>query len=103
MRSVFAIIVTFSRPEMLRTCVAALLGQRAFGLHRIHIVVNSKDQETLDVVGNFSEFDGFITYELRDNPGPAGGFYYGLKRFLSENCDYAWLMDDDIVVRGSCL
>jgi len=105
MKRVFATIVTFNRPEMLKDCIAALLNQSAFGLGRIHVVVNSTDVETVDVIKSFQVdlTSDFITYECHDNPGPAGGFFYGLKRFLSEDTDYVWLMDDDVVVDKLCL
>lgn len=103
MKKVFAVIVTFKRPEMLRTCLASLMGQRDYGLSRIHVVVNSSDSETEEVINSFREDEDFLTFDRYDNPGPAGGFYHGLQRFLNEECEYAWLMDDDVVVAPSCL
>ena len=103
MKKVFAAIVTYKRPEILRACIKALLSQRTFGLGRIYIVVNSMDAATIEVIKSFDEQTTFLNYDHYDNPGPAGGFYHGLRKFLEEDYEYAWLMDDDVVVRGDCL
>src|SRR5690606_14606843 len=44
-----------------------------------------------------------LTYEVFDNLGPAGGFHYGLKHFIESDCDYVWLMDDDVIPDKTCL
>src|SRR5690606_33418825 len=44
-----------------------------------------------------------ISYQIYDNVGPAGGFFYGLKKFLESNCEFVWLMDDDIIPHPGCL
>jgi GT2 family glycosyltransferase len=103
MKSVFATVVTFRRPDILTNCIDALLKQREFGLARIHVVVNSNDEDTINVLRSFSARSEIVTYEVLDNPGPAGGFNQGLQRFLAEGCDYAWLMDDDVVAGDDCL
>src|SRR5688500_14581785 len=78
-RSVFAVVVTFNRPHVLRVCIDSLLTQIEFGLQRIHIIVNSADNETKVLLQNYT--NDLITHEFLDNPGPAGGFNIGLQRF----------------------
>lgn len=102
MKNVFAVIVTFNRPERLQACLSSLVTQQKFGLNRIHVVVNSPDARTIEVINSFDDGD-LVTYQKYDNPGPAGGFAYGLRKFLSADADYAWLMDDDIIVDPLCL
>jgi len=102
-KRVFAIVVTYNRPDLLKVCIEALISQRQYGLSRIHIVVNSQDAETLEVIRSFMNDPTFLTYDRYNNPGPAGGFHYGLKRFIEEGLEYAWVMDDDIVVKDDCL
>src|SRR5688572_32644211 len=87
--------------HVLRVCVDSLLTQIEFGLQRIHIIVNSADNETKVLLQNYN--NDLITHEFLDNPGPAGGFNIGLQRFLTDELSHVWLMDDDIVVKGDCL
>jgi len=104
MRKVLAIVVTFKRPLLLQECLDSLWKQREFGLEKIHVVVNSHDAATMDVVNSFAQkHNGFLSYETHDNVGPAGGFYFGLKKFMDDDADFAWLMDDDIKVSDSSL
>jgi GT2 family glycosyltransferase len=101
--TVFAVVVTFNRAEMLKSCISSLLKQKGRSLSRIHIIVNSDDAQTVEVIELFKSTTEIITYRHYDNPGPAGGFHHGLQQFLSEDCDYVWLMDDDVVVTEDCL
>jgi GT2 family glycosyltransferase len=99
--SVFAIVVTFNRPDVLRVCIDSLLTQTEYGLKRIHVVVNSTDDATKVLLQTYNT--DLITHEFLNNPGPAGGFNAGLQRFIKEEQSLVWLMDDDVVVEGDCL
>jgi GT2 family glycosyltransferase len=102
---VFAIIVTFNRPLVLQKCLDSLIPQIEQGLSNVHVVVNSSDPETPDLIRRYADqfFSDRLTFELQDNSGPAGGFHHGLMRFMESSVDYAWLMDDDIIVGKECL
>lgn len=100
--NVFAVVVTFNRPAILRACLDSLFTQIVFGLERIHVVVNSKDDQTALLLQSYKK-EPLLTYEFLDNPGPAGGFNAGLQRFIQEGKSYVWLMDDDVVVKNDCL
>src|SRR5690606_18031277 len=66
--------------------------------------VNYNERSTLDVIKNFSQQEpSKISFQIYDNVGPAGGFYYGLKKFQESFCDFVWLMDDDIIPNPECL
>ena len=85
-------------------CLNSLLKQNRSALTGIHVVVNSNDEQTAQVIETFTiQEKDFITHECHENVGPAGGFYFGLKRFLEGNWQFAWLMDDDILAEDSCL
>jgi GT2 family glycosyltransferase len=105
LETVFAIIVTYKRPDKLADCLQSLLTQVSYGLKKIHVVVNSADEKTLSVIREFSETALVaITFEKLSNEGPAGGFHSGLSRFLEQSAfSHAWLMDDDIVIKSNCL
>jgi GT2 family glycosyltransferase len=101
---VFAIIVTYKRPAILLRCLQSLARQNYRNLHA-YIIVNSNDKETESVINSFSASASFgVQYKKLNNEGPAGGFHEGLKQFLNnETCDFAWLMDDDVVADDNCL
>jgi rhamnopyranosyl-N-acetylglucosaminyl-diphospho-decaprenol beta-1,3/1,4-galactofuranosyltransferase len=104
MKKVLAIIVTFNRPLILQKCLVSLFDVPNRGVElKAHVVVNSNDQETLDMLESFIKVGYPITFECFDNVGPAGGFYHGLKKFNEGDEDYVWLMDDDVVVNSDCL
>ena len=101
---VFAVVVTYKRPKILSECLEAVLNLSTYKVSKLHIIVNSNDVETIEIISKFKlEHGHIISYAIYDNSGPAGGFYYGLKKFMASSCDYVWLMDDDIVPKPSCL
>jgi rhamnopyranosyl-N-acetylglucosaminyl-diphospho-decaprenol beta-1,3/1,4-galactofuranosyltransferase len=104
MKQVLAVIVTFNRAEMLRSCLENLTAHKASGLRGIHVIINSDDTATVEMLNLFnSQHASIVTYEHHDNIGPAGGFHYGLKKFSESSNDYVWLMDDDIIAKPFCL
>jgi rhamnopyranosyl-N-acetylglucosaminyl-diphospho-decaprenol beta-1,3/1,4-galactofuranosyltransferase len=104
MKQVLAIIVTFRRAKILQDCLDHLIGQQVSGLKAIHVIINSDDAETLEVVSDFNlVHNNILTYELQENVGPAGGFHNGLKKFTESTFDFVWLMDDDIIVKPCSL
>lgn len=103
-KKVFAVVVTYNRADVLKKSLESIIGQSGKKIDHLYIVVNSKDIETLDVIQEYSyEYPGLISHDLYDNVGPAGGFYYGIKKFTESGYDYVWLMDDDIFPDPSCL
>jgi rhamnopyranosyl-N-acetylglucosaminyl-diphospho-decaprenol beta-1,3/1,4-galactofuranosyltransferase len=104
-KSVFVVIVTFRRPAVLDACLQSLATQHLSETDRVHVVVNSNDAETLEVINsNRSALRASMTHEVLNNEGPAGGFYAGIEKFLKESqTKYVWLMDDDIIVDTNCL
>ncbi len=101
---VFAVIVTYKRAEILYDCLNAVLNKSTSKVYHVYIVVNSNDKATIDVIDLFKKsYPCKVSYDLFDNIGPAGGFHFGLKKFLTSDCDYVWLMDDDIFPNNDCL
>ena len=101
---VFAVIVTYKRAEILSQCLDAVLKRSTYKISKLHIIVNSNDEETLGVINKFKyEYGEIISYTKFDNCGPAGGFYYGIKEAVTSHCDSVWLMDDDLIPEPKCL
>lgn len=101
---VFAVVVTYKRSNVLEECLEAVLKSSTFNIEHLHIIVNDKEKSTLEVISKFSQEDpSKISFQIYNNVGPAGGFYYGLKKFQESKCDFVWLMDDDIIPEPGCL
>lgn len=103
-KKVFAVVVTYKRSRVLEECLNAVLKSSTYKIEHLHIIVNDKERSTLEVIKKFSlEDPSRISFQIFDNVGPAGGFYYGLKKFRNSDCDFVWLMDDDIIPEPGCL
>src|SRR5690606_10584656 len=103
-KKVFAVVVTYKRSYVLDKCLNAILNSSSYKIEHLHIIVNDKENSTLEVIKNFQlEQPSIISYQIYDNVGPAGGFFYGLKKFLESSCEFVWLMDDDIIPHPGCL
>jgi rhamnopyranosyl-N-acetylglucosaminyl-diphospho-decaprenol beta-1,3/1,4-galactofuranosyltransferase len=103
LQQVCAVVVTYNRAGVLKDCLLRLQAQQQYGLGHIHVVINSSDEETIQVIRMADEGRKLISYSHYNNEGPAGGFHYGLARFLDGPWNYVWLMDDDVMVEKECL
>lgn len=100
MKKICAIVVTYNRVELLRSCVESLLGQQP--LDGIIVVDNCSSDETpvyLSALVN----EHFHVYRMNENTGGAGGFHYGLRKSVELGYEYSWVMDDDAVPRDGAL
>jgi len=92
MDKVCAIVVTFNRKELLRTCIKALQKQTR-SLQGILVVDNASTDGTANMLA--SDFPSVKVITLEHNTGGAGGFYSGLKQAHESGYDMFWIMDDD--------
>ena len=92
MGTVWAVVVTHNRVEMLRRCLAALAEQRR-PADRILVVDNASTDGTREFLE--TEFPGIEVLPLASNEGGAGGFHEGIKHGYAAGAEWLWLMDDD--------
>jgi GT2 family glycosyltransferase len=100
MKKVCAIVVTYNRAELLRSCIESLLLQRP--LDGIIVVDNCSGDGThvyLSALVN----EHFHVYRMNENTGGAGGFHYGLRKSVELGYEYSWIMDDDAIPRDGAL
>lgn len=100
MRKVCAVVVTFNRVEMLRSCIGSLLRQSR--LAGVIVVDNCSTDGTPDYLRSL-ESGHFHVFRLNENSGGAGGFHFGLRKAVELGYDCSWLMDDDVVPRDDAL
>ena len=95
-----AVVVTYNRKELLRTCLDSLLRQTR-PLDCIVVVDNASTDGTRDLVD--AEFPGIERLNLKTNTGGAGGFKAGMQWSYCRGYEWIWVMDDDIEMTPECL
>ena len=98
MKKVTAIVATYNRLEFLKEIITALKNQ-TYKIDNIIITNNSSTDGTEEWLINQ---EGIIV-QKQENVGSSGGQYTGMKRALETDCDYIWVMDDDVVPESDCL
>ena len=91
---VWAIVVTFERPALLRQCLEALRHQTR-PPDRVLVVDNASTDETPGMVR--ADFPEAALLVLDDNGGAAGGFAAGLEAAVQGGAEAMWLLDDDTI------
>ena len=94
MAKIAAVVVTYNRAALLKTCITALRTQTT-PCH-IFILDNHSTDETPDVIRSMLDAD-MTAIHLEKNIGGAGGFCEGVRQAIRAEYDYIWLMDDDTV------
>lgn len=100
-KKVLAIVVTYNRSAMLKECIERLQSS-AYPVD-ILVVNNHSEDETEEILKQYSE-EGVLHFcDTGKNIGGAGGFSYGLQKAWEGDYDYYWLMDDDTMVHSDSL
>jgi rhamnopyranosyl-N-acetylglucosaminyl-diphospho-decaprenol beta-1,3/1,4-galactofuranosyltransferase len=97
-QSVAAVVITFNRIELLKTCITALRFQTK-KLDEIIVVNNSSTDGTLEWLNDQTD----LTIITQENSGSAGGQYTGIKYAFEKGLDWIWCMDDDGLPAIDCL
>jgi len=100
MSTVWAIVVTHNRREMLRKCLAALAGQTR-APDRVLVVDNASTDDTAAMLAR--DHPDVDLLALAENEGGAGGFHEGMRRAHAGGAEWMWLMDDDTIARPEAL
>lgn len=95
--NIIAVVVTYNRISLLKENIIALQ-QQTFPLNKIVIVNNNSTDGTTDYLkDNFFTNDKFCIINLDKNIGGSGGFFEGIKKAVTLDCNWVWLMDDDTI------
>ncbi|GAB2700867.1 glycosyltransferase family 2 protein [Mucilaginibacter koreensis] len=98
MINIVAVVVTNNRLVLLQEAIAAIK-QQTYPLTDIVVVDNASTDGTQQWL---DEQQGLIVIK-QANLGGSGGFYTGIKKALSLNADWIWVMDDDSICRENSL
>jgi GT2 family glycosyltransferase len=93
---VCAIVPTYNRKELLARCLRSLLAQ-SYPLERIYVIDNGSRDGTAEYlrVQGLLPSPSLCYLRTHDNVGAAGAFHAGMKRALTDGCEWVWLIDDD--------
>lgn len=94
--NITAIIVTYNRHKLLKSCIESLLTQ-SHAVKQIIIVDNASTDGTSTTIQAFlDQQEHKIEYiRLEKNLGGAGGFSRGIQHAVETNAEWIWIMDDD--------
>lgn len=126
--TIAAIVVTYSRKDLLGQCLDSLLRQ-TYSLDALYVIDNHSADGTCDSllargliapaecrdgvavettrrvpVAGFPDRRLDVHYvRMPENTGGAGGFHEGMKRAAAAGFDWLWLMDDDLLTAPDAL
>lgn len=92
----FAVLVTFDRPQALATTLGRLAAQTRRP-DRLYVIDNGVEHPAAEIVAGFGQALDPVYLRSGSNLGPAGGFALGMERALDMAADDDWivLLDDD--------
>lgn len=102
--TIACVIVTYNRCELLVSCLKRILEQ-TIPVSVIFLIDNASSDGTEKRLKD----EGFIAHpriryiRQAENIGGAGGFRRGMELALETDCDWVWLLDDDVKPQQSCL
>ena len=98
--SVWAVVVTWNRRELLEQCLAHLLAQTR-PCDGLLVVDNASDDGTAEMLAD--AWAGATVLKMSVNTGGAGGFNAGIRAAIEAGADRVWLMDDDVLPEPDAL
>lgn len=98
--TVWAVIPTFNRRELLRECIQSVLAQTR-PPDVVWVRDNASRDGTAEMVGK--EFPQVRLVRGKDNLGSSGGFAEGLKAGYEGGADWIWLVDNDAEAQPDAL
>jgi GT2 family glycosyltransferase len=101
-RGVHAVVYSFNRKELAAQCLAALQAQ-TLRPERIIFVDNGSTDGTRAHLEAAGLLEGLDYVRLEQNTGAAGGLDTGIGRAYRQGCEWAWVMDDDVVADPDAL
>ena len=103
LNTIAVVLVTYNRSELLRKSLNQLFYVNKDKPDRIYIIDNNSNDNTAQVVQEFTEKFCNIEYiHLDKNIGGAGGFEYGVRKAFDEGADWIVLIDDDVLLTNQC-
>jgi GT2 family glycosyltransferase len=95
MASVFAVVLTFNRKDLLKRCLDCIFAQSQ-ACDRVIVIDNCSSDGTSEMLRQ-EWGDRVEVYILSRNVGASGGFNAGIRIAYQGGADFVWVMDDDVL------
>jgi len=98
------IIVTYNSSRELLSNLEAVTKQ-TYKNYKVYIVDNCSNDQTLNLINNYLK-NSSISIKLitnSTNAGYAGGNNIGIKKSISEGCEYSFILNPDMILDKHCL
>jgi GT2 family glycosyltransferase len=99
--SVWAVVVTWNRRELLERCLAHLIAQTRH-CDGLVVIDNASDDGTAEMLADAWAGKALVV-RMPVNTGGAGGFNAGIRAAMQAGADRLWLMDDDVLAAPDAL
>ena len=101
MASIYAVVLTFNRKELLRRCLDCVFAQ-SHRCDRVIVVDNCSTDGTSEMLRR--EWGTRVeVHTLSRNIGASGGFNAGVRIAYQTGADFVWMMDDDVLPEVNAL
>lgn len=101
MASIFAVILTFNRKDLLRRCLDCVFAQSR-PCDRVLVIDNCSSDGTPEMLRQ-EWGDRVEVHTLSRNIGASGGFNAGIRIAYQGGADFVWVMDDDVLPNEDAL
>jgi GT2 family glycosyltransferase len=101
MASIFAVVLTYNRKDLLRRCLDCILSQSR-PCDRVIVIDNCSTDGTAEMLRR----DWAEQVEVRSlsrNVGASGGFNAAIRIAYQAGADFTWIMDDDVLPEKDAL
>ena len=101
MASIFAVVLTYNRKDLLKRCLDCVFAQSR-ACDRVIVIDNCSSDGTSDMLR--AEWgDRVEVHILSRNIGASGGFNVGIRVAYQGGADFVWVMDDDVLPEKDAL
>lgn len=95
METVFAVVLTYNRKDLLRRCLDAIYAQNR-PCDGVLVIDNGSSDGTEQMLAELSRTN-LQCFVLSQNIGASGGFNAGFRLAYQLGADFVWMMDDDVI------
>jgi GT2 family glycosyltransferase len=101
MASIFAVVLTYNRKDLLKRCLDCVFAQSR-ACDKVIVIDNCSSDGTSDMLR--AEWgDRVQVHILSRNIGASGGFNVGIRVAYQGGADFVWVMDDDVLPERDAL
>ena len=101
MTSIFAVILTFNRRDLVTRCLESIFAQ-SHACDRVVVIDNCSSDGTAEMLRE-DWGDRVEVHTLSRNIGASGGFNAGIRVAYQSGADFVWVMDDDVLPEKDAL